>query len=177
MLQCHWFTPLLRPFWQPQMLAFCCSSFAFARISCKWNHTVYSPFYKAFPTHLVLLRLIHDALYIGYFSLYRWAISHCVDAWKFIYPFTNWWVPGLCVEICFHFLGIIPKKMIAGSLLMKVKVESEKVGLKLNIQKTKIMAPSPTTSWQIDGETVETVSDFIFLGLQNHCRWWLQPWN
>ena len=57
------------------------------------------------------------------------------------------------------------------SLLMKVKVESEKVGLKLNIQKTKIMASSPITSWEIDGETVETVSDFIFLGFQNHCRW------
>ena len=56
------------------------------------------------------------------------------------------------------------------SLLMKVK-ESEKVGLKLNIQKKKIMASCPITSWQIDGETVETVSDFIFLGLQNHCRW------
>ena len=62
------------------------------------------------------------------------------------------------------------------SLLMKVKVESEKVGLKLSIQKTKIMASSPTTSWEIDGETLETVSDFIF-GLQNHCRRWLQPWN
>ena len=57
------------------------------------------------------------------------------------------------------------------SLLMKVKEESEKVGLKLNIQKTKIMASSPIISWQIDGETVETVSDFYFLGLQNHCRW------
>ena len=55
-------------------------------------------------------------------------------------------------------------------LLMKVKEESEKVGLKLNIQKMKIMAFGPLTSWQIDGETVETVSDFIF-GLQNHCRW------
>ena len=55
------------------------------------------------------------------------------------------------------------------SLLMKVKVESEKVGLKLNIQKMKIMAPSPITSWEIDGETVETVSDLF--GLQNHCRW------
>ena len=63
------------------------------------------------------------------------------------------------------------------SLLMKVKEESEKVGLKLNIQKTKIMASGPITSWEIDGETVETVSDFIFWGLQNHCRWWLQPWN
>jgi len=62
-------------------------------------------------------------------------------------------------------------------LLMKVKVESEKVDLKLNIQKTKIMASGPITSWKIDGETVETVSDFIFGGLQNHCRWWLQPWN
>ena len=57
------------------------------------------------------------------------------------------------------------------SLLMKVKKESEKVGLKLNIQKIKIMASGPITLWQIDGETVETVSDFIFLGLQNHCRW------
>ena len=63
------------------------------------------------------------------------------------------------------------------SLLMKVKQESGKVGLKLNIQKTKIMASGPITSWQIDGETMETVSDFIFGGLQNHCRWWLQPWN
>ena len=57
------------------------------------------------------------------------------------------------------------------SLLMKVKEESEKVGLKLNIQKMKIMASGPITSWQIDGETVETVSDFILGGLQNHCRW------
>ena len=56
------------------------------------------------------------------------------------------------------------------SLLMKVKEESEKAGLKLNIQKTKIMASSPITSWQIDGETMETVKDY-FLGLQNHCRW------
>ena len=63
------------------------------------------------------------------------------------------------------------------SLLMKVKEESEKVGLKHNIQKTKIMASGPITSWEIDGETVETVSDFIFGGLQNHGRWWLQPWN
>ena len=57
------------------------------------------------------------------------------------------------------------------SFLMKVKEESEKVGLKLNIQKTKIMASGPITSWQIDGETMEVVSDFIFGGLQNHCRW------
>ena len=57
------------------------------------------------------------------------------------------------------------------SLLMKVKEESEKVGLKLNIQKTKIMASDPTTSWEIDEEAMETVSDFIFFGLQNHCRW------
>ena len=60
------------------------------------------------------------------------------------------------------------------SLLMKVKEESEKAGLKLNIQKTKIMASGPITSWQIEEETV---ADFILGGLQNHCRWWLQPWN
>ena len=56
------------------------------------------------------------------------------------------------------------------SLLMKVKEESEKVGLELNVQETMIMASSPITSWEIDRETVETVTDFIFLGLQNHCR-------
>ena len=61
------------------------------------------------------------------------------------------------------------------SLLMTVKEESEKVGLKLNFQKTKIMESSPITSWQIDGETMETVTDFILGGLQNHCRWLLQP--
>ena len=57
------------------------------------------------------------------------------------------------------------------SLLMKVKEESEKVVLKLNIQKTKITVSGPITSWQIDGETMESVADFIFSGLQNHCRW------
>ena len=61
------------------------------------------------------------------------------------------------------------------SLLMKVKEENEKFGLKLNIQKTKIMTSCPITSWQIDGETMEIVADFIFCGLQNHCRWCLQP--
>ena len=59
------------------------------------------------------------------------------------------------------------------SLLMKVKEESEKVSLKINIHKTKIMASGPITLWEIDGETV---TDY-FGGLQNHCRWWLQPWN
>ena len=62
-------------------------------------------------------------------------------------------------------------KEVLKSLLVKVKEESEKVGLKLNIQKMKIMASGPNALWEIDGETVETVSDFIFGGLQNHCRW------
>ena len=57
------------------------------------------------------------------------------------------------------------------SLLMKVKEKSEKVGLKLNIHNIKIMASGPITSWQIDGETVETVTDLFFFGSQNHCRW------
>ena len=57
------------------------------------------------------------------------------------------------------------------SLLLKVKEESEKAGLKLNIQKTKIMASNPITSWQIDGEKVDAVTDFLFLGSKNHCRW------
>ena len=63
------------------------------------------------------------------------------------------------------------------SLLMKVKEESRNAGLKFNIQKTKIMASGSITSWQIDGETMETVADFIFFGLQNHCILWLQPWS
>ena len=63
------------------------------------------------------------------------------------------------------------------SLLMKVKEGSEKDGLKLNIQKTKIMASGPITSWQIDGETMEIVTGFVSGGLQNHCRWWLQSLN
>ena len=63
------------------------------------------------------------------------------------------------------------------SLLMKVKEENEKAGLKLNIQKTKIMASGPITSWQIDGETVENSGWLYFGEPQNHCRWWLQPWN
>ena len=63
------------------------------------------------------------------------------------------------------------------SLLVKVKEESEKAGLKLNIQKTKIMASGSSTSWEVDGETVETVSDFLLGGLQNYCRGLLQPWN
>ena len=61
------------------------------------------------------------------------------------------------------------------NILMKVKEDSEKVGLKLNIQKTKITASTPITSWQIDGGKMETVTDFYFLGLQSHCRQWLQP--
>ena len=61
--------------------------------------------------------------------------------------------------------------------MMKVKQESEKAGLKLNIQKTKITASGPITSWQINGVTVEKVADFILGVLQNHCRWWMQPWN
>ena len=61
------------------------------------------------------------------------------------------------------------------SLLMKVKEESEKIDLKLSIQKTKIMASGPITLWQIDGETVKTMTDFILGGLQNHCRWSLKP--
>ena len=63
------------------------------------------------------------------------------------------------------------------TLLMKVQEESEQFGLKLNIQKTKIMPSGPIASWQADGETVETVMYFIFGDSKNHCWWWLQPWN
>ena len=62
------------------------------------------------------------------------------------------------------------------NFLMNMKEESEQADLKLNIQKTKIMASGPITSWQIDGETMEAVTDYFF-GLQNHCTWWLEPWN
>ena len=68
-----------------------------------------------------------------------------------------------------------PLRQKVKSLLMKVNMRGKKTGLKLNIQKTKIMASGPITSWQTDGETMKTVSDFIFFGLQNHCRWGLQP--
>ena len=61
--------------------------------------------------------------------------------------------------------------------LLKMKQENEKAGLKLSIQKAKFMASGPITSWQIDGEKNENSERFYFLGLQNHCRWWLQPWN
>ena len=67
--------------------------------------------------------------------------------------------------------GLMAESEELKSLLMKVKEESEKVGLRLNTQKLKRMASSPITSWQIVGETMETVTDFIFCGLQNHCRW------
>ena len=63
------------------------------------------------------------------------------------------------------------------NLLMKVKQEREKANLKLNIQKMKIMTSGPITSWQIEGEKVESVTDFLFLGSKNHCQWWLQPWD
>ena len=72
---------------------------------------------------------------------------------------------------------IVESKEELETLLIKVKEESEKASLKLNIQKAKIMASSPITSWEIDGETVETVAEFIFLSSKTHCRWWLQPWN
>ena len=63
------------------------------------------------------------------------------------------------------------------SILMKVKEESENADLKLNIQKTQVMASGPITSWQTDGETRETVTNVILGGSKNHCKWWLQPWN
>ena len=63
------------------------------------------------------------------------------------------------------------------NLLMKMKEESENIGLKFNIQKTKAIASGPITSWQIDGETTENSDRLYFPGLHSHCRWWLQPWN
>ena len=79
--------------------------------------------------------------------------------------------PGISPDVlCLH-LYLAESEEELKSLLMKVKEESENIGLKLNIQKTKIMASGPITSWQIDGETMETVSDFILGGLQNQCRW------
>ena len=80
----------------------------------------------------------------------------------------------LCIKISTPVLDFLPMaERELKSLLMKVKEESKKVGLKLNIQKTKIMASGPITSWQIDGETMETHDKLYFGGLQNHCRWWL----
>ena len=79
--------------------------------------------------------------------------------------------------IIHYFFHELFKVILVGSeLLMKMKKKSEKADLKLSIHKTKMMASGPITSWQLDGKTVETVTDY-FLGLQNHCIWWLQPWN
>ena len=72
---------------------------------------------------------------------------------------------------------LMAESEVLKSLLMKVKEESEKVGLKLNIQKTKITASGHITSWQIDGETMETVTNFIFRGSKITAEWWLWPWN
>ena len=94
-----------------------------------------------------------------------------------LYPASDidWWFDSYMIAnklILFLFL----QYSLVKSLSVKVKEESEKTGLKLNIQKGNITACSPITSWQIDGEAIETVTDY-FMGLQNHCRWWLQPWN
>jgi len=87
-----------------------------------------------------------------------------------IIALTMWTFVSKVISLLFNScLGLSLEEL--KSLLVKVKEESEKVGLKLNIQKTNIMASGPITSWQIDGETVETVTDFTFRGLQNHCRW------
>ena len=110
-------------------------------------------------------------------SFGSWSLLMCylIDRWLlYIYiVLSSFQSPQICR---WHALMAESEEELK-SLLMKVKEESEKVGLKLNIQKTKIMASGPITSWQIDGETVETVSDFILGGSKNHCRWWLQPWN
>ena len=87
---------------------------------------------------------------------------------------TNWEISqemGILDHLTCLLRNLAKSKEKLKSLLMKVKEESEKAGLKVNIQKTKIMAPSSITSWQIDGETMETVREFILEGLQNHCIW------
>ena len=95
-----------------------------------------------------------------------WITSWNQDCWE------KYQQPQICRW--YHYNGKSEEEL--ESLLMRVKEESEKAGLKLNIQKTKIMASSPITSWHIKGEKVKTVT-FYFLGLQNHCWLWLQPWN
>ena len=106
------------------------------------------------------------------FNIYRvyhvkgwagWSISWNQDCWE------KYQQPQICRW--YHSNGRSEEE------IMRVKEESEKAGLKLNIQRTKIMASGPTTSWQIEGEKMEAVADFIFLGSKNHCRQWLQPWN
>ena len=98
------------------------------------------------------------------------------DPESFIYQLqklSNFWFPKVADDTILMAEGEEELK----SLLTKMKEKSEKVDLKLNIQKIKSMESSPITSWQIDGEILETVWDFIFGGLQNHCRLWLQPWS
>ena len=104
------------------------------------------------------------------------AVSNCPLLSLVVYQNLPTWVRREFIFQCHFFLPYHTKEQEElKSLLMRVK-ESVKAGLKLNIQKTKIIVSDPITSWQMDGETMQTVADFI-LGLQNHCRWWLQPWN
>ena len=91
--------------------------------------------------------------------------------WKIAWQFLNKLNIELSYDLAIPMCILMAESEELKNLLMKVKEESEKVCLKLNIQKTKIMASNPITSWQIDGETMGTVRDFILRGLQNHCRW------
>ena len=90
-----------------------------------------------------------------------------------IIALTRWTFVGKVMSLLLNMLSrfMAESEEELKSLLMKVKVESEKVGVELNIQKTKIMASGPITSWQIDEEPMENMTDFILAGLQNHCRW------
>ena len=116
------------------------------------------------------LNLSYFMIYICGLILYKHSSMSCeVPSWVVSVISHCVYERVSCVISCSDISLMAESEEEPKSLLMRVKEESEKAGLKLNIQKTKIMASSPITSWQIDGETMKTVTEFYFLGLQNHC--------
>ena len=132
-----------------------------------WNDCNFFEFIKA-------RFMAQDVIYLGEFSVNTWE-----KRWNFLLQSHSHQESMVLAQRQKHrsMEQNRKRKKKLKSLLMKVKEESEKAGLKFNIQETKIMASSPITPWQIVREIMEIVRDFILRGLQSHCRWWLQPWN
>ena len=132
-------------------------------------------------SHLILR--VSMECYFHFTDKETWVMQEHICIWQFHTKEPLLFLTVRPFGILPNFFSLFPPHLICYSCPHLFTWESEayetvsEVGLKLSIQKTKIMASGPITSWEIDVETVETMSDFIFGGLQNYCRWWLQPWN